>query len=242
MKILSIGNGFSRDAHYYLPRLAMENGVPMELYNLFIGGCDLRRHWDNAIQNRQDYLLEKDGVSTGCYVSLVEALEMEPWDVITLQQAGRDSGRPQTYVPYLDRLGDLVRSCRLEAKLYFHQTWAYEETSDHPGFAHYQNSGEEMFRRISDAAEMASKLLDAPLIPVGKVIRALRVSVPAFDAAKGGISLYRDGLHLSMEYGRFAAAATWFFTLTGTLPKAQSLEQLDPVLVDAILSRISSLR
>lgn len=239
MKILSIGNSFSQDAHHYLPRLAMENGVPMELYNLFIGGCSLEQHWNNAVWNKRDYLLEKDGISTDRYVSLREALEMDSWDVITLQQASHYSGMPQTYVPYLDRLGDLARSCHPEAKLFFHQTWAYEKDSSHPGFSAYRNHQGEMFRRIADASEMASKLLDAPLIPVGDIIQTLRETVPAFDYLNGGVSLCRDGFHLSMDYGRFTAAASWFATLTGNLPRAQSLEHLDPALVSAILDHIA---
>jgi hypothetical protein len=235
MKILSIGNSFSQDAHKYLPRLAMENGVPMELYNLYIAGCSLEKHWENAVWNKRNYLLEKDGVSTDRYVSLREALELETWDVITFQQSSPYSGMPQTYVPYLTSLAKLVQSAHPAAELYFHQTWAYEWNADRPGFAHYQNDQREMYRRISDASVMASKLLDAPLIPVGSVIQCLREKVPAFDFHNGGLSLCRDGFHLSLDYGRFTAAAVWFRVLCGRLPKAQSMEHLDPALLAQIL-------
>jgi hypothetical protein len=62
---------------------------------------------------------------------------------------------------------------------------------------------------------MASKLISAPLIPVGKVIQRLRDSVPEFDFQATGRSLNRDGYHLDLIYGRFAAALTWYGALTG---------------------------
>ena len=142
---------------------------------------------------------------------------------------------PQTYVPYLTSLAKLVRSAHPTAELYFHQTWAYERGADRPGFAHYQNDQWEMYRRISDASLMASKLLDAHLIPVGSVIQRLRETVPAFDFPNGGMSLCRDGFHLSLDYGRFTAAAVWFRVLCGRLPQAQSMEHLDPALLSRIL-------
>ena len=35
------------------------------------------------------------------------------------------------------------------------------------------------------------------------------VALPEFSPAAGGVSLYRDGFHLSFPYGRFAAACVW---------------------------------
>ena len=41
MKVLSIGNSFSQDAHKWLHKLAELNGVEMETLNLCNSGCDL---------------------------------------------------------------------------------------------------------------------------------------------------------------------------------------------------------
>ena len=43
MKLLSIGNSFSQDAHNKLHALAKANGVTLETVNLYIGGCSLER-------------------------------------------------------------------------------------------------------------------------------------------------------------------------------------------------------
>ena len=64
-----------------------------------------------------------------------------------------------------------------------------------------------MYRRLKDASEMAVKLIGAELIPTGTVIQTLRASLPEFRYREGGRSLCRDGFHLSLDYGRFAAAA-----------------------------------
>jgi hypothetical protein len=52
------------------------------------------------------------------------------------------------------------------------------------------------------------------MIPSGDVIQLLRKTEP-FDYRNGGISLCRDGFHLSFDYGRYAAGAVWFETLVG---------------------------
>lgn len=215
MKILSIGNSFSQDAQHWLHDMAGADGVEIRAVNLFIGGCSLERHAANLRENSREYDLEINGGPSGGKVSIKEALEAEDWDAVTLQQASRDSGRPQSYVPYLLTLADYVRRTVPRAGLWIHQTWAYEQDSQHDGFLQYHSDQGEMFRRLTDAYEMASRLTGAPLIRVGEAIQALRERTAAFDYAKTGRSLCRDGFHLSLDYGRYAAAAVWYETLTG---------------------------
>lgn len=215
MKILSIGNSFSQDAQHWLHDLAEADGVEVRAVNLFIGGCSLERHAANLRENSREYDLEINGGPASGKISIGEALEAEDWDVVTLQQASRDSGRPQSYVPYLLTLADYVRRAVPRAGLWIHQTWAYETDSQHDGFLQYNSDQGEMFRRLSDAYEAASRLAGAPLIRVGEALQALRDQTPAFDYAKTGRSLCRDGFHLSLDYGRYAAAAVWYETLAG---------------------------
>ena len=81
-----------------------------------------------------------------------------------------------------------------------------------------------MYRRIKEASETAAQTINAEIIPVGKVIQTLRETVPEFDYQNGGLSLCRDGFHLSLDYGRFAAAATWLHTITGNKIKVTDFE------------------
>lgn len=240
IRVLSLGNSFSQDAHAYLPKMAQDKSFRMEFVNLYIAGCNLQKHWELASRGFNDYLLEENGISTGRYVSFLEMLELHPWEVITLQQSSVFSGNPQSYLPYLDRLAELARDARPYAQLYFHQTWAYETDSTHHGFSRYNHNQGEMHRRICDCSEMASKLLDAPVIPVGTIIHNLRTKVPAFDYQATGRSLCRDGFHLSLDYGRFAASATWFRVLTGELPLIDTFDNMDKALLEVILQEIDT--
>ena len=54
IKILSIGNSFSTDAQRYLYDISVQNGVELECYNLFIGGCSLETHWQNFVENNEE--------------------------------------------------------------------------------------------------------------------------------------------------------------------------------------------
>ncbi len=51
-----------------------------------------------------------------------------------------------------------------------------------------------------------------PVIPSGRIIRKVR-TYPDFDYKNGGISLCRDGFHMSLVYGRYLLGLVWFKTL-----------------------------
>lgn len=241
MKILSIGNSFSQDAHKWLHRLAMDNGVNLEAVNLCIGGCTLETHWKNVEENSALYDFEVNGKLLKRMVSIDEVLNSEKWDIITLQQASPKSGMFETYEPYLSLLANTIRKLQPNAKLYFHQTWAYETDLNHSGFANYNNDQTEMFLRIKETSQRAARTINAEIIPVGVVIQTLRETVPEFDYKNGGLSLCRDGFHLSLNYGRYAAAATWLHTITGKKIKATDFEYFNPKLLKKIIDVVNEL-
>lgn len=241
MKILSIGNSFSTDAHKWLHELALINNCEVEAINLFIGGCSLENHWNNFIEDNADYSLEINGNEGKKLVSISDALAMDKWDVITLQQASHFSGIAESYEPYLSNLVAEVRKIQPQAKLYFHQTWAYETDSLHPGFADYNHSQQEMFERIVAASRKAAKAIGAEIIPVGTVIQQIRKTVPEFDYQNGGLSLCRDGFHLSFDYGRFTAADVWLRTLTGKKIECGAFQNFDAALLNKILEVVNSI-
>lgn len=79
MKVLSIGNSFSCDAHRYLYELAKEEGVEIETTNLYIGGCSLEMHFENLINDSKNYLVFQNGCETQKYFSISEALLSDDW-------------------------------------------------------------------------------------------------------------------------------------------------------------------
>jgi hypothetical protein len=104
----------------------------------------------------------------------------------------------------------------------------------------YQHDQKKMYRCIQEASQKAALSMDAPLIPTGKIIQILRETVPEFQYQNGGLSLCRDGFHLSLDYGRFAAAATWLRTLTGEKIAVSEFEDFDPKLLEKILAVVNA--
>ncbi len=215
LKVLAIGNSFSQDATHYLHQIAAAGGVEMLVVNLYIGGCSLERHWNNIQNEAAEYLLEINGSSTERYVSIQEALSMEPWDYIVTQQVSQDSGIPETYHPYLEKVLGFVKERVPNAGILLQETWAYETDSLHPGFRSYHQSQTEMYEKVSAAYREAAAQTGARLIPSGDVIQALRQRDP-FRYGRGGMSLCRDGFHMNVIYGRYLLSAVWYKVLTGS--------------------------
>ncbi|MBO5374676.1 MAG: DUF4886 domain-containing protein [Clostridia bacterium] len=235
MKILSIGNSFSADAHAYLHTLATQRGEDLETVNLAIGGCSLQTHWENVVQNNANYLHSINGGEWEKELATIEQiLKSERFDAITLQQVSHFSGQSETYQPYLNDLIEYVRKFQPSADLYIHRTWAYEIDSQHEGFLSYDRDQVKMYKAIVEATELACLTTGATLIPAGDVIQALRSRVPKFDYANGKESLCCDGFHMSHTYGRYAVAMTWLATFTGKKVAPVPFMELD----DEIIAKI----
>lgn len=219
IKLLSIGNSFSQDAQRWLHDILEEAGIEAYLVNLFIGGCSLQTHWEN-IDSEEPTLYRYEIYAYNDHkVTLKEALAAEEWDIITFQQASPLCGVEESYLPYLDQLVELVREYCPKAKFYMHETWAYEWDVEKESFAlHYHSDQQEMYRKLKAAYTKMAERIGATLIPSGDVIQYLRENVPLFDYRNGGMSLNRDGYHLSWMYGRYAAGLVWFKTIFGGDP------------------------
>ena len=239
MKLLSIGNSFSTDSHKFLHSLAEQNDVNLECYNLFIGGCSLETHWQNLVENNEFYDLEINGSEAIRKISINEALLMEKWDVITVQQASAFSGMFETYEPYLTDLVAVVREKVPKAKIYFHETWSYEIGSPHEGFLNYNSNQKEMYLCIKEASKKASDLINADIIPTGDVVQFVRENISEFDFKNGGISLCRDSFHLSEDYGRFLAGAVWFKKLTGKALIEETFSDFDSEIVEKLIKTVN---
>ena len=214
VRILAIGNSFSQDATHYLHQIAASDNVEMKVVNLYIGGCSLEQHWHNVLTDATGYLYELNGQSQERYVSISQAAAEEEWDYIVTQQASHDSGWLDTYEPFLSNMVTYLKKQCPTAEILMQKTWAYEVDSTHGKFFRYNNDQKEMFSRLSSAYETAAERVGITLIPCGDVIQALRKETP-FQYETGGLSLCRDGFHMSYLYGRYALAATWYRAITG---------------------------
>ncbi|MBQ7768609.1 MAG: DUF4886 domain-containing protein [Oscillospiraceae bacterium] len=220
MRILSIGNSFSQDAQRYLHRLALKEGVQMKCVNLYIGGCPLRTHYLNMLDDCAAYAFEFNSEGTGLKVSIRQALVSDNWDYITLQQASYDSVTPSSYTPYIEELAAYVRKYCPKAKLLIHQTWAYEDASTKLAKLERFATDTEMFAAAEDAYNKAAALISADgIIPAGKAM---------ITAAHAGIEkIHRDGLHASLGAGRYLLALCWFKYLTGRDITENTFDEFD---------------
>lgn len=206
MKILCIGNSFSQDATRYLQEIAEKNGDNYKVTNLFIGGCSLEMHYNNIIEDAEKYNVQTKGQFSLEYTSISKALKSDKWDIVTVQQASHFSFDYSTYQPYLDFVVKTVREILPSAKIYVHQTWAYNDNSERlktMGFS----SSEEMFENIQKSYNMTFNDINAyDLLPSGKLILSL--------SKRGVINTHRDGFHLSLGIGRYSAGLLWYYKLS----------------------------
>lgn len=216
IKILAIGNSFSEDAvENYLYAIAQKDSITLIIGNMYIGGCSLEQHWNNAAKHAKVYSYRKiDEQGTKTVVentALSEAIHDEAWDYIAFQQVSQHAGIYRTYFPFLTCLLAYVKSEATNPAVQYaiHMPWAYAQTSTHSGFANYNKNQKVMYeaivRTVSHVAETAGIAL---VIPSGTAIQNGRTSVI-------GDHFCRDGFHLNYTYGRYTAACTWYEKLTG---------------------------
>lgn len=207
MKVLAIGNSFSQDATRYLHQIARKGQVPMEVTNLYIGGCPLERHFRNMMADSRAYTLQYNGMSTGFSVSIKEALLNRSWDVVIVQQVSGQSFKEESYYPYINELTDYVRRCVPNAKIVVHQTWAYEQGSaklESAGFADHKD----MFVGLKNAYALAAEKIRADgIIASGEMFQ--------YMLANGFEKVHRDTFHASYGAGRYALGLLWYRMLTG---------------------------
>ena len=212
MKILSIGNGLSRCAHRYLPKIAKCSGISMILANLYAEHCSLADYADGMNSDKGTYIFEYYDEG---YVKLNEienftldrALGWEDWDVITLQQSAALSGRADTYAPYDNELCKHIREKCPGAKIFLHETWAYDSLYTGDEFDFYNRDCNKMQSQIRNAYEKSAKECSADgIIPAGE---AFAVEREKYNEPRTG-----DGIH-GNRAGDFIAGAVWYCILTG---------------------------
>ena len=212
LKILSLGNSFSVDTLQYVYQIAENLGVEkITLGNLYISGCNLATHLNNAKNDSESYTYYTNTTGTWKTTSkykISTAVESENWDYITFQQGSRTSGLADTYND-LEELVSIVHEMSPESKKVWHMTWAFQQNSTHSGFANYDNNQLTMYNAIVNSVK--SKVLTnkriVSVIPVGTSIQNARTSTL-------GDTLTRDGFHLSTGVGRYIGSLTFVSKLT----------------------------
>ena len=249
IKVLAIGNSFSRDALYYLSGIGAADGVNIKAVNLYIPACSLERHWNNIVEDRPDYIYEENGYTTEKRISVRQALESNDWDYVVTQQSSGKAGQIETYFPYLERITGYVKDNTRSAELLLHQTWAFEKDFREKVFKVYDYDQANMFNCLVQAYRTAAERLNLRLIPCGEIVQEIRAVEP-FIYEAGGRSLCRDGRHMDYLYGRYLLGAVWYRFLTGNclssnsfIPRRSSLpeERCDEEILRLIRRKVDEL-
>lgn len=220
VKILAIGNSFSDNAMSYLyPILKAFGAQEIILGNMYIGGCSLNTHFNNAVNDNPNYIYRKNdsnAQTAGTFVNtsstkLSTAIVDEQWQFITIQQASNYSGLVGTYNDdQLNYMADYVKTnaTNTEVKLGWHMTWAYQQDSTHSAFKDYDKDQTLMYQAISACASqkiLPNKNYDF-IIPAGTSIQNARTSYI-------GDKLTQDGYHLN-ALGEYIIGLTWVLKIT----------------------------
>ncbi len=233
MNVLCIGNSFSQDATRYLHQISDDE---IFVRNLYIGGCSLETHVNNIKENNAFYEYQKNGRKLKM-TSINDALKKKKWDYVTIQQVSHFSGMVETYEPFIGYIIDYIKNECPSAKIVFHRTWAYDPKSTHGGFVTYNNDTNYMFERIIEATDIITKKYSLDIIDNATAIQKAR-ELDEFNPEKGGVSINRDGFHLSLDYGRYLAGLTMFKYFTGKSATVVTYapDDTDPKIIEKLKS------
>ena len=229
MKILSIGNSFSDDAQRYLREIASSEGIEIETLNLCIGGCSLERHADNIKTGNREYLFHYNGdMNCEDLITIEEGISMREWDIVTLQQVSTESFKEESFYPFIHEIASYVREKLPKAKIYIHQTWAYEYGCPRVLEVTGGNGAEFMLEGIRNSYGRARREIGAQaIIPSGELMELLYKN--------GATKIYRDTFHASYGLGRYALGLLWFKLFTGRSVLNNSFSELDEDVSDSDL-------
>lgn len=200
MNILCVGNSFSVDVTTYFHQIAKSAGKTLNVGVLYIGGCPVKRHYDN-IMNKDicDYEFYLNGRRIDDkFYNFFFGLNYMKWDYITFQQVSQESPFSETFFPELTLLMNEVRKYT-DAIFILHRTWSYKED--------YERYIDDMYNKIVNSYKEVSKISGIPYI------------IPSGDGIEIGEKKYhwvmhRDGFHLN-EKGRTLTGLIWAFYFLG---------------------------
>ncbi len=216
IKILAIGNSFSRNAFSCLHQIMTAHGEKnIIMGNLHTDSGSLERAALCAKGEATYQIFYKWDTTSKSYqhpnYSLKDAIMEEDWDIISLQQVSGLSGQPDSYHPYLEELLQFIKETRTvkDGWTVWHMTWAYQQNATHSKFPLYDSDQMTMYRAICDTTKSEILPNDAfdYIVASGTAIQNMRTS-PIGD------TLTADGYHLNAKACVIAGYA-YYVTLKG---------------------------
>lgn len=197
LKILSIGNSFSRDSLSYVPIIMAQMGLKVEIGILYHSSCSLQMHWENrATANYYtfDYFKQSEGKwKQESNKSLSCGLGFDDWDVVLFQQNSGNAYDYSTVQPYLNDLINLVAASlpRVTFGWMITHAWA-------TGYSGYSSRNMTQAEYVEGTKDVAKSVMENTacqlLLPYGVAIDLARKDSTL--SAIGDDLCYTDKVHL----------------------------------------------
>ena len=209
--MLFVGNSFSIDTSAALPSILNSLGINnVNVYVLYKGGCSMKQHYEFFKSGENVYELYRYN-SQGEQqleraISIGDAMQRFPYDVVVWQQYSLDSGDYSTYEPYLSKLIQAYNITKSSPRttFAFNETWAY--ASNNKNLAKYKTQSDMWKSLCTSIRKMKAASGIDVIIPCGTAVQNAR----GVEALKVDNELTRDGTHISMYAGRYLLACTFF--------------------------------
>jgi len=219
IRILFIGNSFTRDAVYHLPGMikAAETGKKIILTHMYYGGRTAQNYYKNWSKNRDftcyvalpgadDWTKDKTGAAS----TLAEMAACTDWDMVVVQE---HTGNQYSWYwteyekTALQGIINYAKAARPgnTPKVYYVMSQAYLDLTEAGNNQCFTNEAE-MYDVITAQARkvMAETDFDG-IISTGTMLQNLRTS-----SLNDDLHLTRDGFHMNLGISRYGAACTVF--------------------------------
>lgn len=213
LKVLTIGNSYADSVFFFLPKIAAAAGCDLLLERANIGGCSLRRHWEEHLKSCGDDTCKP---YYGKF-SLKEKLSSNNWDIVTIQQASYESWKSDSYEPYAGNIIKTIKRYAPKAEIIIQQTWSYN--ADDPRLIKSSKESwgfdqKEMFEKLADSYRILAEKYQLRVIPTGLAVQYSR-NIPGngdpagFTISKENGEKVTDFIHLNTR-GEYMQSCLWF--------------------------------
>ena len=210
-----IGNSFADDTIYYASRIAQSYGINLNIFNSYIAGCTVNKHYENLTTDAALYSMRSMNNDSWVYndnMTLDAIIQTRQWDIITFQQASAEVGRNSSYSNLANLVNEVKNRLDYSPRIMWHQTWAYDYSYQeyYDYFSYFNNDQIAMYNAIIDCYqnEVLPLGLFERTIPAGTAVQNLRSSY-----MKDTFS--RDGKHMSNTHGRFLLGLDFLSSVYG---------------------------
>ena len=216
LKVLMIGNSFSRSVGVYLPQLVnAEKKHHLILTSAYIGDCSLETHYKNLLAGEQkpDFapytiaVWNSNDLSKKEYKGNVnELLKSNQYDIITIQQRSRFSYDYSSYEPFAAEIIKFIKKYQKHAEIVIQQTWSYRKES--PSYPKLKINEKYMYENLTVAYRKLAEKYSLRVITVGDAVEIFRKECPVkyqtFDPQK----MYKEP-ELPSFAGDVVGSAKW---------------------------------